>query len=86
MAGILAAMDSRQRSLIAMDLEELLEALTSPVPGSVNHEFTKMLIQARVVERQQDAAREAVHWARLSALGTIVAALIAMVAFLVSVL
>lgn len=69
-----------------MDLEELLEALTSPEPGSVNHEFTKTLIQVRVAERQQEAARDAVRWARLSALGTVGAALIAVVAFLVSVL
>jgi len=71
---------------MAMDLDELLEALTDPEPGSVNHEFTKMLIQARVAAMQQDAARDAVRWARLQAFGTMIAAIIAVVALLVSVL
>jgi len=71
---------------MAMDLEELLEALHSPVPGSANHELTKMLIQARIAERERDAARDAVRWARLQAFGTMIAAIIAVVAFLVSIL
>jgi hypothetical protein len=69
-----------------MELDGLLDALSSPEPGSVNHELTKMLIQARIAEMQRDAARDAVRWARLSAFGTAVAALIALVAFLVAVL
>jgi hypothetical protein len=78
--------DSRQRELMDMELDGLLDALSSPEPGSVNHELTKMLIQARIAEMQRDAARDAVRWARLSALGTAVATLIALVAFLVAVL
>jgi hypothetical protein len=71
---------------MAMDLDELLEALADPEPGSVNHELTKSLIQARIAELQRDTAHDALHWARLSAVGTVVAALIALVAFLISVL
>jgi hypothetical protein len=74
-------MDPRQRELVAMDLDELLEAITSPEPGSVNHEFTKMLIQNRIAEKAREANRDALHWARLSALGTALAALVSLAAF-----
>lgn len=69
-----------------MDLEELLVALASPEPGSANHELTKMLIQARIAEMQRETARDGLRWARLSALGTLGAALIGLTAFLISVL
>lgn len=78
--------DPRQRELMGMDLDGLLEALTSPEPGSVNHEFTKMLIQDRIAEKQREANRDALRWARLSALGTTGATLISLAAFLVAVL
>ena len=71
---------------MSMELDDLLEALASPQPGSPNHELTKMLIQARIAEMQREAAREALRWARMSALGTVAATLIALVAFLIAVL
>lgn len=74
-------LDPRQRELMGMGLDDLLEALASPEPGSVNHEFTKALIQARVAEMQRDSVR----WARLTALATAGATLIALAALLVAV-
>lgn len=79
-------LNPRQRELMGMGLDELLEALASPEPGSVNHEFTKALINARVAEIQRDAAGDSLHWARLTTLATAGATLIALAAFLVAVL
>jgi len=78
--------DARQRALMGMGLEELLEALDSPLPGTTNHELTKALIQARIAGMQRDTARDAIRWARISALGTATATLIALAALLIAVL
>jgi hypothetical protein len=63
-------LNPRQRELARMGVDDLLGALTSPEPGSINHEFTKALIQTRIAMMQRDTARDALRWARLSALGT----------------
>lgn len=78
--------DARQRELLGMGLDDLLEALTDPEVGSANHELTKVLIQARVAQLQRDTARDSLSWARLSALAALGASLIALAAFLVAVL
>lgn len=67
-----------------MQLNELLDALSSPTPESINHELTKALIQARIAEMQRDTARDAVRWARTAALSTVAATLIALAALLVA--
>lgn len=77
--------NARQRELMAMDLEELLDALSSPEPGSVNHELTKALIQARIAGMQRETARESLRWARLASLATAGASAIALTAFLVAI-
>jgi hypothetical protein len=78
--------NSRQEALMRMGLDELFEALISPEPGSTNHELTKALIQARIAEIQREGARDSLRWARLSALATAGATLIALAAILISVL
>lgn len=77
-------LDPRQRELMGMGLDDLLEALASPEPGSVNHEFTKALIQGRVAEMQRDSARDSLRWARLTAFATAGATPIALTALLVA--
>lgn len=76
----------REHELLAMDLNELLEALGSPEPGSPNHELTKMLIQTRIAEMQRETARDTLHWMRLSSVGALASALVALTALLVAVL
>lgn len=76
----------RERELMGMDLNELLEALSSPLPGTPNHELTKMLIQARIAEMQRETTRDTLHWMRLSSVGVLASALVAVVALLIAVL
>lgn len=77
--------DPRQRELLAMGVDDLLEALTSPQVGSANHELTKALIQVRIAEMQKEAASDSVRWARLAALATAGATAIALAAFFVAI-
>lgn len=65
-------------------VEELLDNLAGPEPGSVAHEQIKAAIQVRIAELQRDAARDSLAWAKVTALGTAGAMVIALAAFLVA--
>lgn len=51
-------------------------------PGSVVHEQIKAALDARIAEQQQAVAKKNAQWAKWSAIGTVVAAAIALAAFL----
>jgi hypothetical protein len=67
-------------------VEELLDELTGPQVGSVAHEQIKAAIQVRIAELQREAARDSLAWAKLTALATAGATVIALVALLVAAL
>jgi hypothetical protein len=67
-------------------VEELLDDVTGPQPGSVAHEQIKAAIQVRIAELQRDAARDSLAWAKVTALATAGATVIALVALLIAAL
>jgi hypothetical protein len=69
-----------------MDLDELIAFLSSPEPRSSNHELTKVLIQARIAEREREIGNDALRWAKLSAVSAAAATIIALIALLIAVL
>ena len=69
-------------------VDELLADFAAPraEPGSMVFETMRATLDVRIAEMQRDAARDAVRWARLSAISTVAASLIALVALLVAAL
>jgi hypothetical protein len=67
-------------------VEELLDEMTGPQVGSVAHEQIKAAIQVRVAELQREAARDSLTWAKIAAISTAVATVIALIALLVAAL
>lgn len=64
--------------------EELLASLMGSEPGSPAHEQAKAAIQVRIAEEQRGAAADGLKWARIAALSTVLATLIALVALIVA--
>jgi hypothetical protein len=73
-----------EERMMAMSLEELLDETGRGELGSRHDQFLKALLQIRIAKLQQDAAGQALRWARLSSISTAVATTIAVVALLVS--
>ncbi len=76
--------DLDRRWIEGKSLDELLSGLMSPQVGSQVHEQVKAAIQVEIAKIQREAAREAVQWAKISALGTVSATLIALGALIVA--
>lgn len=74
----------RAKRLVEQPVDDLLEALAGPQPGSEAHELLKAAIQVRIAEEQRDAARDALRWARLTSIATAAATLIALAALLIA--
>jgi len=68
--------------------DELLDylATSGAQPGSAVAMAIRTALDVRIAEIQRDAARAAVRWAMLEAVGTLVAATIALAALLIAVL
>ena len=67
-----------------MGIPELAEEIGVVPPGTTNHELIKSTLFARIAELQDQTARRGLLWAKVSAGGALVAAIIAVVAFIVS--
>lgn len=80
--------EPRHAWIIDSSADELIEhfARAGVEPGSVVNEAMRAALQVRIAEMQRDAARDALTWAKLSAVATATAAVIALVALLVAVL
>lgn len=74
------------RRIEGKSVEELLSALTDSRVGSVAHEQVKAAIQVRIAELQREAARDSLTWAKIAAISTAVATVIALIALLVAAL
>jgi hypothetical protein len=74
------------RRIEGKSVEELLSALTDSQVGSVAHEQVKAAIQVRIAELQREAARDSLTWAKIAAISTAVATVIALIALLVAAL
>lgn len=81
-------MTPRHADIPKKTAQELLDdfALPRAEPGSIVHEAMRAALEVRIAEMQRDAARDAVKWAKLSAIATAAASLIALVALLVAAL
>lgn len=68
--------------------DELLDflATSGAQPGSAVAMAVRTALDVRIAEIQRDAARAAVRWAMLEAVGTLTAATIALAALLIAVL
>jgi hypothetical protein len=66
--------------IAALSLDELLVYLMSPQLGSPAHTVAMATLQVRIAEIQRDGARDALKWARLAAVSTATATVIAVVA------
>jgi hypothetical protein len=66
--------------------DELLEAYVAPTasPGSIVDNAMRAVLDVRIAEMQRDAARDSLLWAKLAAVSTSLAALIALIALLVA--
>lgn len=64
------------------DTDDLLASMMSPDPGSRVHEQLKTAIQVRIAEIQRDTARDSLRWAKLSAISTVLATAVAVIALL----
>jgi hypothetical protein len=78
--------DERTHRIEGKSADELLASLMDAEPRSPAHEQIKAAIGVRIAELQRDAARDSLKWARLAALSTALAAAIALVAFLATIL
>lgn len=67
-------------------VEELLAALTDAEVGSIAHEQIKAAIQVRIAELQRAAAKDSLTWAKLAAISTFAATVIAVIALLIAAL
>lgn len=76
--------DERTERIEGKSIDELLAALMDSEPSSRAHEQAKAAIQVRIAEIQRAAAGDALTWAKLSAVSTAVATLIALVALFVA--
>jgi hypothetical protein len=76
--------DERLRRVQGKSTEELLAALMDSEPGSLAHEQAKAAIQIRIAEEQRAAARDGLLWAKIAAISTVVATLIALAALIVA--
>jgi len=66
--------------IAALSTDELLIYLMSPEHGSPAHTVAMATLQVRIAEIQRDGARDALKWARLAAISTAAATVIAVVA------
>jgi hypothetical protein len=76
--------DLNRRWIEGKDLDELLAGLMSPQVGSQVHEQVKAAIQVQIAMIQREAAADAVRWAKISAISTASATVIALVALVVA--
>ena len=69
-------------------VQELLDdfALPRAEPGSIVHEAMRAALDVRIAEMQRDAAHDALTWAKLSAISTAAASVIALIALLIAAL
>ena len=65
-------------------VEELLGALTDSQVGTIAHEQTKAAIQVRIAELQREAAADSLTWAKVAAISSAGATVIALIALLVA--
>jgi hypothetical protein len=68
--------------IAALSTDELLVYLMSPVPGSPAHAVANATLQVRIAEMQRDAARDSLQWAKLAAVATMAATIIALAALI----
>jgi hypothetical protein len=66
--------------IAALSTDELLVYLMSPLPGSPAHAVAMATLQVRIAEIQREGASDALKWARLAAVSTAAATVIAVVA------
>jgi hypothetical protein len=78
--------DERTERIEGKGLDELLASLMDAEVGSPVHEQAKAALPVRIAEMQRDATRTALTWAKVSAVSTAAATLIAVVALLIAAL
>ncbi len=76
--------DERLRRVEGKSTDGLLADLMDYEIGSLAHEQAKAAIEVRIAEEQREAARDNLRWARIVAVSTVLATLIALIALIVS--